>query len=257
MPKPFLSIRTKLLLLVAAAILLAQSIVAGTTVWREANRYIAMRRDILNATGQAIAASAAPAAANGDADGVYKSLRAIGTLAGIVHARVERPDGRLIADAGATEQLGSDLVVQDSSNEISVFDALASRTVQLSTPVIEGGVRVGTLTLVGDVSDLPNRLYAALATTALGALAAIMIALALALRLQSRMTRPLSELTRAMSRIGSSHDYAVMIETKSRDEIGLLVNGFNSMIEDIKDRDQKLVRHMAQLESDVADRTAD
>ena len=92
---------------------------------------------------------------------------------------------------------------------------LRSRTAELSVPVISGEIAVGNLRLVSDTSDLAPRLRAALATTFYGALLALAIALAIVLRLQRGITRPLSELTQTMARVGKQHDY-YSVELQSR-----------------------------------------
>ena len=61
----------------------------------------------------------------------------------------------------------------------------------------------------------------------------------------------------AMAQIKVKHDYRVALPRESNDEVGLLVEGFNGMIADIHERDERLARHRERLEQDVADRTAD
>ncbi|MFY8152432.1 MAG: histidine kinase dimerization/phospho-acceptor domain-containing protein, partial [Hyphomicrobiales bacterium] len=53
------------------------------------------------------------------------------------------------------------------------------------------------------------------------------------------------------------HDYSVTLAATSRDEIGILVDSFNGMIGDIRERDRRLADHRDKLEREVADRTAD
>ena len=79
-----LSIRSKLVLLVVAAILLAEAIILGLVVWQEAARYAEAKRENLFATAHAIAAAAGKATADSDPAGAYQALRAmshIGTIA--------------------------------------------------------------------------------------------------------------------------------------------------------------------------------
>ena len=128
---------------------------------------------------------------------------------------------------------------------------------EVVTPIVQGGIDVGTLHLVADTTDLPSRLWSAVGVTGIGGLAGLALALALALRLQRGITDPLRRLTSTMRQVKDSHDYSVAMTPASSDEVGVLVDGFNTMIDDIRDRDQRLVRHLERLEQEVADRTAD
>ncbi|PZN94207.1 MAG: hybrid sensor histidine kinase/response regulator [Hyphomicrobiales bacterium] len=86
---------------------------------------------------------------------------------------------------------------------------------------------------------------------------ATLFAVALALRLQRRITGPLGALAQTMSRVRQEHDYSLTLKAESHDEIGILVNSFNGMIGDIRERDQRLADHRDRLEREVSDRTAD
>ncbi len=251
------SIRAKLVILVISAIAVAEIVILGLSVWQEASRYAAAKRDGLFSTAQVIAAAAARATAERDVDGAYQVIRAMGRIDGLVFAGIELPDGSGFADVGATEQLASDLVVDQADRAISVPAILATRTIEVRVPVVYGGTHVGVMRVIADTRDLAGHILAAARTTLLGGGVALILALAIALRLQGAITRPLAALTRTMSVVRSSHDYTVTLPAESRDEVGILVEGFNGMIADIRERDGRLARHRERLEHDVAERTAD
>ncbi len=257
MAKKTITIRTKFLLLVASTISLALVVILGIGAWLEAARYAGGKRDSLFATAAVIAASAARATAEADVAGAYQAIRAMGSISGISFVGVETTDGRALADVGATEQLTRDLVLDDPHTRISVTSIVTNRSIEVRVPVIYGGERVGALRLIADTSDLGARLATTLGASLSGGLLALALALAVALRLQGRITEPLRNLTSAMAEVGAGHDYAVALEVTSDDEVGVLVSGFNTMIGDIRERDQKLARHRERLEQDVAERTAD
>ncbi|MGE3244969.1 MAG: ATP-binding protein [Beijerinckiaceae bacterium] len=255
--KSFWSIRKKIVLLVAAAIACAQIIIGGVLVYQQAQLYAANKRETMIAAAQVLSATAGKAVAASDAAAARQSLRAIGRIPGLVYAGVETSSGRLLADMGATERLDRDLKFNASDPTIPLLALLRSQSVALTVPVTENGRPVGQLRLITDTRDLPARLLAALSTTLYGAFAALVLALGLALRMQASITRPLTALTAAMESFGARQDYAVALESKSRDEVGVLVRGFNRMIGDIRERDAKLAKHRERLEAEVADRTRD
>src|SRR5262249_31590765 len=51
------------------------------------------------------------------------------------------------------------------------------------------------------------------------------------------------------------HQYDVTVPNAADREIGELVDGFNSMVRDVRDRDESLAEHRRNLEQEVADRT--
>ncbi len=251
------SIRAKLILLVVLAVTLAEVVVLGLTVWQEAARYAVAKRDTLFSTAQVIAAAAARATAERDVTGAYQAIRAMSRIGEVGFVGIDTADGRPFADVGATEQLGSDLVLTDPNVVVAVPDILVTRTIEIDVPVVYGGETVGSLRLIADTRELPDRIRSAVATSLFGGLAALALALIVALRLQGTITRPLAALTATMSRVKNEHDYRVALKAETNDEVGVLVAGFNAMLADIHERDARLARHRERLEQDVADRTAD
>ena len=257
MARQSFSIRTKLVLLVIGAISLAEVFVITFTAWQEASRYAVSRPQALFSVAQVIASSAANAVAARNVSAAQGALRGMGNIDGLVYVGLNLPDGETLADFGATEQLASDLVLTNPGQTIAMTDILGSRTIEVQVPVIQSGREIGLLRLIGDTRDLPTLVWSAVETALLGGSAALVIAIFIALRLQGAITRPLMRLAGAMAQIKSKHDYRVALPRESNDEVGLLVEGFNGMIADIHERDERLARHRERLEQDVADRTAD
>ncbi|HZG29750.1 MAG TPA: ATP-binding protein [Ensifer sp.] len=245
------------MLLVIGAISLAEIFVITFTAWQEASRYAISRPSSLFSVANIIASSAATATAARDVTGAQAAMRGMGHIDGLVYVGLNLPNGETLADFGATEQLASDLVLTNPAQTISMGDILGSRTIEVQVPVIQAGSQIGLLRLIGDTRDLPALVWSAVKTTLLGGGAALVIAIFIALRLQGAITRPLTRLAGAMAQIKVGHDYRVALPRESNDEVGLLVEGFNGMIADIHERDERLARHRERLEQDVADRTAD
>ncbi len=251
------SIRVKFILAVSLAILAAQAVVASVFVWRDAGLYARTKQETLHAAAQSIAAAVAEPARRRDMDGAYRALRAIGAIPGASYVRLEDMNGEALAETGRTEQLVGDAIQSEPGREIDRFQLLGSRTLEIVAPVVDAGRPVGRLVLVGDVSDLPQRLADALALMAWGAFGALVVAILLAGRMLGRMTRPLVDLAGAMTHVGASHDYDVTMNSTRGDEIGVLVRGFDKMLGEIRQRNADLAAHRDRLEIEVADRTAD
>ena len=72
----------------------------------------------------------------------------------------------------------------------------------------------------------------------------------LAYRLQRIITAPLLSLSRTALTVGKEKDYSIRANKHSEDEIGLLVESFNTMIDEIEKRDRELIA--AREEADKA-----
>jgi two-component system sensor histidine kinase BarA len=255
---PFVSsIRARLVLLVVTAITLAQAFAMGLSLWQETSRYALSKRETLVSTAETLAAAVARPLLERNTSDMHDALRAIARIETMQLAIVETPDGQHMADTGSVERLTSDLIIQDPGAALPLMQLLRSRSVEIVVPVITGGAEIGRLRLVADTTDLPARIGSAVGITLLGAIGALLLALVVALRMQGAITRPLQALTSAMSRVRRSHDYNIRMPAAAQDEIGILVNGFNAMIGDIRERDTRLALHRENLEREVAERTDD
>ena len=82
-------------------------------------------------------------------------------------------------------------------------------------------------------------------------------AFVLAARMQKLVLGPILELVRTTERVSGEKNYAIRCPVISRDEIGLLVAGFNEMLAQIEHRNQELQHHRDNLEEEVTRRTAE
>lgn len=126
-----------------------------------------------------------------------------------------------------------------------------------ATPIIRGDETHGYLYLILDQAELRQRMQSYALIILAVILGSILLAYLLASRLQRGITQPiltLAELTRSVS---DNKNYAMRSEYQSADEVGVLSTGFNTMLQAIQERDDKLERYNAHLEKTVAKRTAE
>ena len=250
------SLQRKLILLVVTAVAAAVAVSTALTVWQQASSYGAMRKQSLVGTAQVFAAAVGAATASHNLHDVMSALRAIGRMPDIRYADVADPSGRVLATLGGTPQLIGDPILE-GNDDVSVLALLASRTVQASVPVVHEGRTVGRLTLIGGIADLWPQLAWTVLLTVFGGAIALAVGLLVAWRFQRAVTAPLRLLVEAMARIRRDHRYDVSVPDASDREIGELVDGFNRMLHDVRERDERLDAHRRNLEKDVADRTRD
>lgn len=77
-------------------------------------------------------------------------------------------------------------------------------------------------------------------------------------KLKTYIAQPVSNLANVVKEVALKQDYSVRVSVSgNKDEIGELIDGFNHMLNQVEGRDQALIEHRAQLESQVDKRTAE
>jgi signal transduction histidine kinase len=71
-------------------------------------------------------------------------------------------------------------------------------------------------------------------------LIALAIAFLLSIALQRIISTPILQLARLTRRVSTEHDYSLSVERRSHDELGVLCDGFNAMLAEIRRRDDEL-----------------
>ena len=241
---------------VAIAVGVSAAVTSTVSVDQQFGRYVQSRRDMLLATGSAFSAAISGSMADGDRDGVFAALRGIGEVPHLSNATARDRSGTILGQLGYGARLDRDPILE-TDGTTSVWNLLRSRSVTVITPIVDGGTKVGELQLVSNTDDIVDGLLATLGANMAGAGVALLAGLLIAIRLQRSITRPLTNLTATMKHVQERHDYDMVLPPQDGGEVGTLIDSFNAMLFDIRERDLRLVRHRDRLEQDVADRTRD
>jgi predicted signal transduction protein with EAL and GGDEF domain len=250
------SLNQKLALIVVAAVMAAVVLISAASLWQEALRHTESKLEYLSATAAAFASATSKAAADEDSQAALAAMRGVARAPHLRYARVETPDGRLLAEIGSGVSLDSDAKV-GASARATVLEALRSGSIIVSRQIVHGGRDVGRITMVADNSDLLPSLARSLLLSLLGAMAALGVGLTIAARMQRRVVRPLLNLTETVRQISQSHDYATKVNIESNDEVGDLCGGFNEMLTEIRSRESKIIDlALHDAETDLPNRVA-
>ena len=252
------TLRGKLTFLVVSSVGVAVALVAGVSAWRDGQRDAAMQIDRLRATATVMSSLAAEATAKGDRARGFEVIRSIAQMPGVFYASIEGRDGRVLVQTGSGARLTSDVSLDaEGHDRPSLMSQLQSRTVQVAAPIRSGAQTVGRLVLVSRTEGVLGRLTSSLEVSLFAAAAALLVGLMVAWRMQRAITTPVLALTRSMDQVQRDHDFSGDVKVHADDEIGELVSGFNRMLGEIRTRDASIASHMAGLEGEVAERTAD
>jgi signal transduction histidine kinase/DNA-binding response OmpR family regulator len=132
-------------------------------------------------------------------------------------------------------------------------DATGFWTLQLRRAYPAVGER--PLVLETDLSPMWTGLVDLLLICAGLTLAALAAAVLIAARLHRSITTPLAELNRAARQFCASEDYSLRIAHQRRDELGDLIDSFNTMLDHAQQRSTALALHRSDLERQVGTRT--
>lgn len=107
-------------------------------------------------------------------------------------------------------------------------------------PVELDGEHLGIIAIVADNQAMLDKMQHFLLIMLTASLLLLMFLFLVSLRLQRVFTRPVLDLVRSMRRIGKDKDYATRLDNPYQDEFGELYQGFNRMLHDIYERDERL-----------------
>jgi two-component system sensor histidine kinase BarA len=247
------SLGAQLTSLIFVAVFGAVTMAAGTFALREVGRYSIEKTLELRMNAAMFAATISNAVADGDQRSAYDALRAIERMPGLSHVRVSLPDGGVFVEMGDTVSLAARHAAASSSS--NPLEILRSRSISVTAPILNGGREIGALTLSADTSDLARHVLTMLRDAVLAAAVSAIIGLLLALRMQQRITGPITSLSTIMRDVRETDDFGVRARKFSSNEVGELVDAFNDMLDKIQDRDARLLAQQENLQKIVTIRT--
>jgi PAS domain S-box-containing protein len=171
-------------------------------------------------------------------------LRSLKTNPEILSACVYRSDGNLFAQY---VRVGTDAppLPAEHLGEGHWFEnwqLILSRRIRL------GSQTLGSVVLRRDLHEQYTRLRDYVLIVAILMLASTCAAFLLTIKFQNAISGPILELARVASGITEKKDYSLRAEGRRKDEVGLLVNAFNQMLDQIQERDGALRKAYAELE---------
>jgi signal transduction histidine kinase len=198
------------------------------------------------------------------------------TLASIVAAQSGAALSIADIDASGAQQIVADLAAEPSikyaalvnnfNNEVARYQSDAANEYHLEPPdslepiFTEDGfldvvqeVRLSDGTLVGRVylrastEQLQSQVRRTILVAVVVYLLALVVAFLLSYVLQRLISAPILELAQLTRRVSTEHNYTLSAEHRGNDELGALCEGFNTMLAEIRRRDDELIRSNDEL----------
>ena len=129
----------------------------------------------------------------------------------------------------------------------------ANRIMRVDGAMLKGE-RVGTLYIRSDIEQLTGRIQFQAAVVVALMLMTLGVALFLSARLQTIVSQPVVSLASTALAVSSRGDYSIRATKTTADELGVLVDAFNTMLEQIQLREADLSRANDELRREIAER---
>src|SRR5947207_733539 len=174
-----------------------------------------------------------------DESAATATLSALKAKEDIVAASLYSPEGKVFAHYfRANKSLPPSLPSRSQQNGYRFEDGY----LQVFQQVTMNGARVGTLYLLSDMRQWNIRVKRYTGIIVIVVLLCSSLALLLSSRLQKLISKPILHLEDTMRMVSSNKHYEVRATRFYGDEIGRLIDGFNTMLSEIQLRDSALQR---------------
>ncbi|MBI5427169.1 MAG: HAMP domain-containing protein [Nitrospinae bacterium] len=126
---------------------------------------------------------------------------------------------------------------------------------EIVQPILLEGETVGTIYLRAHLREFNNRIKTTLLTVGGIFVFTLLVTFLVGVKLQRIISQPILSLAGTAKRISLSPDYSLRAVKQSEDELGILVERFNEMLDQIQERDAALHKAYEEMEHRVEERT--
>jgi signal transduction histidine kinase/ActR/RegA family two-component response regulator len=200
----------------------------------------------LDTQGSILATSTAAALVSGDRNVAERTVAALQVRPTVLVAALYEANGKLYASFVRSGEPPPPLQLQ----AVVRASRISGGSVELIQPIIQDGQRLGTILLRAH-HDIGARALAYLGIFSLVTLMSMLVALALSTALQKVITEPLDSMANVAREVVTRRDYSLRAHSTSDDEIGFVVEAFNSMLDEVQARARALEQSNDALTGEV------
>jgi len=207
----------------------------------------------LSTISQLIAETSAPALTFDDLQAAAESLAGLKGESHVLTGAIYDRQGRVFASY--VRQDAKDEKVPPQPPVVGLLSAPGF--ISYTSPLLLGGNRVGTLFVKSDMQEMRVRLKGYVSIVAEVFAFSLVVSFLTSWALQRVVSDPVRKLAEAASSVSAGNNYTIRAVKHNDDELGLLVDRFNEMMEQISIRDEMLRSAQTHLEARVKMRTAE
>ncbi len=146
-----LSIRFRLSLVIAGVIFAAVMATAIAGGMRELRRSADARAEVLEAAASAYSAALTQPLLDRDRSAAFEHMRGMRDVQAVIYMALKDVDGEVVAQLGAGASVRGKTA---DLRQLAGLDLLKSDRGSISKDVISGGEKIGSVTLLADITDL-------------------------------------------------------------------------------------------------------
>lgn len=243
------SIQRKTLAIILLTTSVALLVSAVALLSYEARAYREFLINDLTTQADILARVSAPSLAFEDRLAAEQSLELLTNRAGIVAGAVYRSDGQLFA---SYQRKGAS--VEFPATTGSTIPEVIGDDLDLFHPVIENNEQLGFVYLKADY-ELGNRIRDYLLILLGAIVVSFSVAILVSLWLQGSVTGPILSIKNVAQKIIQERDFMLRAPKTTNDEIGLLADVFNTMLEEVGQRQRDLESSYQRLSEESEERS--
>jgi len=241
-----MSIRRKLIMIVmltTASVLEVDSLV----FFRDETHYL---RDAANSELETLAtvigSTTASAITARDRAAAEVTLGSLAAKPQILAAVIYNPDGKVFASYHRV--IAAQPPVQSATPQAEDL-SIVEGSLRLRQPIVHNGVMLGTIRLEASSEALLDSTARSQSVVLIILFVSLAVAYVLCVGLQRIISLPIRSFALTMASISKDQNYSLRAEKSGDDEIGVLVDGFNGVLEQIQQRDEVLRKKNEELAS--------
>ncbi len=249
-----------MILVVTGGALLLSSVIYLAIEFYSYRQVLVERAEVL---AHFISTNSTAALSFGDRKTASRLLRSLQSEPSVDYAALYQADGRLFAEyaggASSAEHIrvtARKWIRDMNANQIGKTEyRLLGNHIETYQPVYLDDEYLGYIILRTNLNGLFSRITDYLFVVSFFWLLIMGGAFLLSNRLQKQISTPIRELVEGMQKVSDTQDFGLRLRPVGNDEIGTIVDNFNSMLGQIEERDNKLASYREELENKVEERT--
>jgi signal transduction histidine kinase len=209
----------------------------------------------LSAQAQIIGSNSVSAILFDDPTAAANTLSALANSPNVASAGILTADRKLFAqyDREAGDEVLNIPAVPEGDIEGHWFK---TTHVVLVRKILSEGRLIGFVYIRSDLREIERRLWRYALISAAVLLVSLFLALVISSVFRRSVAQPIVQLAEAARTVSRKRDYSLRFPpTGERDELGVLIDSFNEMLQEIQERDNSLQAAHDELEHRVAERT--
>lgn len=214
------------------------------------NQRLTLRHALVEETqvlAEVIARNSTAALIFGDKEAATENLRSLQANPQIIYGRIYANEGVFFAEYFRPESQKSDGNGHLDSESFDEGHRFRENFLEVTIPIQLNEKKIGSVRLVSTLEKMQEVLILNVGIGTLVLVVSFFVTFFLANRFQKMISVPIERLTAAMKMIAEKKDFTRRVEKLSQDELGVLTDGFNTMLEQIHERDEKISSSVKEL----------